>query len=581
MGLGGVPTPFEAEPDHIPNLTRLAADVRFDEILPVASDEGGAVGNTEWIELHNAGATAVDIAGWSVEWAEQHHHGEHEQPRSQRNRNRARRRCAGPHSHDGRPPVVELHRRAPLGGRHRSARGHRPLVHRPHHGRQPGARQRPDLTVDPTATPTPGTNGSAPDDAPLLRFSELMPDVAGDDDAAWPNGAWIELINHDDETVDLDGWGFVAPGRSMTIAAGHLPLATSTSLAPGEVALVSLGTDLVLDGTSEDIVALVTPDGRAVEEVGWLEVPEGESLILANSSHAGAGPEGLNRGVGPGWDLSAWPTPGEINPIWPAWTDGNVLRMMEIMPSCPDGTPAGTWVEVLNVGSADTNASRWRLVDAEGRSWFVRADTWWTPNATGFVLAPNERGLILLEEQADVLGTVVLHDPDASSSSQADLGDVSAIQCRSFIDLLTPTLSPWATPGQPEPDTTEMAGPEDLHFTALMPAGSLDDTNVEFFELRNSGTKPAVLDGWILERVTSATNAFQATISDLRIEPGSSVTLSADANGLADLWDGEVVNMTDHLSAAIFLNDGGGAVRLLTPIGAIADAVVWGDGRSC
>ena len=40
--------------------------MRFDEILPVASDEGGAVGNTEWIELHNAGATAVDVAGWSV-----------------------------------------------------------------------------------------------------------------------------------------------------------------------------------------------------------------------------------------------------------------------------------------------------------------------------------------------------------------------------------------------------------------------------------------------------------------------------------------------------------------------------------
>ena len=59
----------------------------------------------------------------------------------------------------------------------------------------------------------------------------------------------------------------------MTIAAGHLPLATSTSLAPGEVALVSLGADLALDGTSEDIVALVTPDGRAVEEVGWLESP--------------------------------------------------------------------------------------------------------------------------------------------------------------------------------------------------------------------------------------------------------------------------------------------------------------------
>ena len=26
-----------------------------------------------------------------------------------------------------------------------------------------------------------------------------------------------------------------------------------------------------MDGTSEDLMALVTPDGRAVEEVGWLE----------------------------------------------------------------------------------------------------------------------------------------------------------------------------------------------------------------------------------------------------------------------------------------------------------------------
>ena len=41
-----------------------------------------------------------------------------------------------------------------------------------------------------------------------------MPDVNGDDDAAWPNGAWIELINHDDEAVDLDGWGFVAPAAA-------------------------------------------------------------------------------------------------------------------------------------------------------------------------------------------------------------------------------------------------------------------------------------------------------------------------------------------------------------------------------
>ncbi|DAC10486.1 MAG TPA: hypothetical protein D7I09_03600, partial [Candidatus Poseidoniales archaeon] len=69
-------------------------------------------------------------------------------------------------------------------------------------------------------------------------------------------------------------------------------------------------------------------------------------------------------------------------------------------------------------------------MDAEGRSWFVRADTWWTPNATGFVLSPGERGLILVENQDDVMGTLVLHDPDSSSSSQADLGGVTVTSCR-------------------------------------------------------------------------------------------------------------------------------------------------------
>ena len=578
-GIAAYPTPFEAEPDHIPNLTRLASDVRFDEILPVAAVEGGAVGDTEWIELHNAGPMAVDVAGWTVRGG----------------LDNVTTVSAANLVHDGTGTVLGADARALLHmtGEHRLWNftdvirlidGSGALVDTAHWVSAPTMDvslvrdNDPTSPWVPTATPTPGTNGSAPEDAAVLRFSELMPDPVGDNGAAWPSGAWIEIINHDTQTVDLAGWGLVAPGRNMTIEAAHLPLASSTSLAPGEVALVALASDLLLDGSSEDLVALVTPDGRAVEEVGWLSVPEGESLILANSSHAGAGPDGLNRGVGPGWDLSAWPTPGELNPVWPEWTEGHVLRMMEIMPDCADGTPGGTWIEVMNVGSSDVNASRWRLVDAEGRSWFVRADTWWTPNATGLVLAPGERGLILVENQDDVLGTVVLHDPDAATSSTADLSDASVTACRSFIDLLTPTLSAWATPGQPEPEDTAMAGPEDLTFTALMPAGSLDDTNVEFVEIRNAGDKPAVLDGWILERVTSATNAFQATITDLRIEPGSSVTLSADATGLTDLWDGDVVNMTDHLSAAVFLNDGGGAVRLLTPTGAIADVVVWGDG---
>ena len=58
--------------------------------------------------------------------------------------------------------------------------------------------------------------------------------------------------------------------------------------------------------------------GATVDTISWSSTAEGESLIPPNSTHAGVGPAGaMNTGD---WKQSAWATPGELNPVWPAYS---------------------------------------------------------------------------------------------------------------------------------------------------------------------------------------------------------------------------------------------------------------------
>ena len=573
MVLAVAPTPFAAEHPLLDDLPRMDADLRFEEVMAMGRDEGGAASTSEWVEVHNAGAAPVDLTGWSIGGG------------------LGNITLLDPSnvSHDGSGSILDADARALVHftGVHRLWNGTdilrlldptgsvRDIAHWTSEPGTDVALVRASDALLPwvtTAVPTPGSNGSAPANAPFVRMTEVLASRSASDATGW-----VELRNMDDVSVDLDGWFLVAPQRNMSLEASAFSTGTTT-LAPGDVAVVDLGGDLLLKHDQEDLLALMSPDLQVVQEVGWSSIPVGESIVPANQSHAGAGPDGLNRGAAPGWDLSAWPTPDEVEPVWPAWTLGAALSMTEAMPECSTGTPSGTWLELHNSAEDVVNASRWRLEDASGRSWFVREDRWWTPNDTGLLLDPDARGLLLLDGAENLDGTVVLHDPDSESSSTYDLSGLTIGDCTSFIDLANPREGPWPTPGYAEPDAAELAGPDDLRFTALLVDGTMDGLNVEFVEIRNVGHLPAVLDGWTLERRSSPSAGFSASFTSLRLEAGDSITLSANASALVGTWDGNVADMTTHLDAAVHLHDDGGALRLLSPDGTVADAVVWGDG---
>ena len=101
---------------------------------------------------------------------------------------------------------------------------------------------------------------------------------------------------------------------------------------------------------------------------------------------------------------------------------------------------------------------------------------------------------------------------------------------------------------------------------------------MEFFELKNIGTRNAVLDSWQVKRITSSGSTFTSTFQNLNLESGQTVIVSSDASALSVFEANSVESMQDVLTAPLYLPDDGGALQLTSSTGQLADTVVWGNG---
>jgi hypothetical protein len=145
------------------------------------------------------------------------------------------------------------------------------------------------------------------------------------------------------------------------------------------------------------------------------------------------------------------------------------------------------------------------------------------------------------------------------------------------IDHWVHTL--WPTPGQPEPDPSQMANIEDIKFTRLMSDGSAEfaDSN-EFIEISNIGDETAILNGWSLRHTSSSYSVFEAGFISLSIPANSAIILTSDTNSLSDFESGTLIDMSTVMNGSVYLSDSGAALQLINPSGVIADTIVYGNG---
>ena len=223
---------------------------------------------------------------------------------------------------------------------------------------------------------------------------------------------------------------------------------------------------------------------------------------------------------------------GEVNPVWPAYTGSTDLAITEVLPYCNDDSiePTEDWVEVHNQGTTPLNISRWSVLTADGDRRFMRMDSLWVEENTTakVVLQPDERAVFTMEKfMLTGLGDAfeLLH-PDGDAVASAAW--VVVTDCQTLMpgdhssDDWQHTL--WPTPGEAEPNPDDFATKEDIRFTRFMPSGSTDiSSDMEFIEVANQGEKLAVLNGWTLRTTTGPTSMYNATITNLMIQPGSSL----------------------------------------------------------
>lgn len=587
------PTPAIDNPGTIVQMPVQQSDIQFTEIMSNATNEGALFPDGEWVELHNTGTTSVDLMGWTI--VDGMGNITYLDPSSI-----VTNQSQGSTMIDaGEMRLIQFSFDTRLWDNHNhlilldpSKNSVDMAWYATDYGQNISLSRstNPYDPWTPTPYPTPGQEeGGTSTATGDIIISEIYPDAVGADNQQWPLGEWVELHNQGNSTISLSGWKLKAQGRSLSLHEYNMPFKTNTDIAPDEAVLVALNgtSSFYLKHTSPDIISLENGNGISIHSVSWSSTIEGESLVDPTSMHAGAGILGTNASSGTDWVQSAWPTPGQLNPLWPEYSASEELEITEILPYCNDNSvsPADDWVELHNTGTEPINLSRWRFDTIGEDRVFIREDNIWLDgiNPQIEILLPQERAVILLDNWIVTgLGdSITLSNPDGKAIDSATWTVIT--DCQTLMsdenenDPWKHTL--WPTPGQPEPDPNLMAAVEDIKFTRFMADGSAEfAASNEFVEISNIGDDVATLNGWTLRHTSSSNSVFEASFTALSIDASSAVILTGDVDSLSDYEDGNLVEMSSVMNSTVYLSDSGAALQIIDPNGIIADTIVYGNG---
>ncbi|HTK03464.1 MAG TPA: lamin tail domain-containing protein [Alphaproteobacteria bacterium] len=163
---------------------------------------------------------------------------------------------------------------------------------------------------NPSPEPTPGTSSTG------VVLNEILPDPIGSDNAAMPNGEWVELYNNSGSSVDVNNW-------HLTDSGGHSVVINNTRTNTGNTIITSHGFLVIYTGTS---TMIMNNGGDTVSLYSGAVAPGN----LIDWHTYGATPEGKSIARIPDGSPTWWdpiPTPGEAN-------------MLEEEVSTPEPTPS-------------------------------------------------------------------------------------------------------------------------------------------------------------------------------------------------------------------------------------------------
>ena len=583
------PTPNATNAPALSSIANPNNDIVISEVLPNATSEPDVFPDGEWIELHNQGSASVDLMGWSIidgmgnvtfldpgtlvfnlsQGATIIDAGEYRLVQLSSNT-----RLWDDYNHiilrDPLSMPVDM-------AWYATDYGEDVSLHRDSNAGDP-------WVPSPWKTPGEPAPGSTPSSS-TVRFSEILPDGVGSDSQNYPLGEWIELENFGTTDVDVTDWKLQASGRSFTLHEFNFPLQNDALVPAGGVALIALNgtSSFYLKHTSQDSIVLVEPSGAVVDSAWWNATEEGKSLVRANSTHAGLASLIPSSVASTEFVKHPWATPNQLNPHWPLYSGGTNVAITEIFAYCPDETqtPVEDWIEVMNNDVEAINLSRWQVMDDEGVYTFITSDHIWSNDSTNSTIVEPQQRIVIQLHPWFISGlgdSFQLRTPDHEHIMTIEWDIVT--ECQSMAQVNGNwTKMPWTTPGEEEPDLSNLAPYQDIKLTRIMPDASTDiDTDMEFIEITNIGGSFASLQGWTLRHISSTSVPFNTSIGTLMIPPMSSVILASDVASISVYEDGTILGMGEVLNRTMYLANSGAAIQLEDPFGNVADTVVYENG---
>ena len=424
-----------------------------------------------------------------------------------------------------------------------------------------------------TNNPTPGevntasgSNNLIPGD---LIMTEAMPNPwPSDDNATWPGGEWVEILNTGTGDIDLTGYSIEdAAGNVLPFNASHLVNASQTMLiAPGEHRIVAVnGTSNygVLNNGVESLT-LKWPNGSRSQEISWSSTIAGFSLMESTTPNAP-------------WTYTPYPTPEGMNPLPLELMPRQVgdVQISELLSNATsDGAsfPDGEWIELHNTGTGSIDLMGWSIMDGMGNLTFLDPGTLVFNSTQGStVIDPDGRRIVQFTsytELWDDYNHLFLRDMTEQVVDTAhyttDYGeDMALVRGSNVADAWTP--APWKTPGQPEPGSTPSA--TTVRFSEILPdaVGSDSQTwpNGEWIELYNYGTMDVDVAGWKLQAASRSLtlHEFNMPLQDTTVVKAGEAVLVA-LNGTSSFY-------LKHTSPD--------SIGLVDASGSAVDTIAWAD----
>ena len=559
------PTPGTANPQDWDSIVAGASPVRISEVLVNSTMDGAPLPDGEWLELHNLGNNDIDLNGWmlkdgmgNITHLDPHNLVQNmSQPGTiiSADSRRLVQFTMGTELWDYYNQVMLIDN---LGT----------VVHKSWWNNDPALNvslieaEDPNQAWVPASWPTPGQ--PEPGTVTIIgdiAFNEILADAVGDDTLNWPDGEWIELINNGNQTVDIANWHFTSGSRNFNINEHQMPLKPDTMVNPGEIVLVAInGSQGFYLKNSLDTIELRDSSNQIISSLTYDSSTEGESSWYWNGD----------------WTQAPWATPGAANPQTSPYSGDDSIEVTEILAHCSDDsiTPLDDWVEVLNNGTEMIDLNAWRIHSDDGDLFHMRADRLW--NTSSMIIAPGERFVFTTPNWfiSGLGGSLILEDPDGNQVDRIDW--TITTDCKTMNG--EGEALPWPTPGEPEPDISNLTNPEDLIFSRFMFEEKSQNTNDEFFEISNIGNNTALLSGWSIRKTTTGGISFNGTFTGGQIASGESVIISPDADSVKATGATTVLDADDVMDEPFWMPNSGAMMQLFTPDGMIADTFVYGNG---